>query len=271
MLTIPELTTSDKPPLLTLASQRLGGCGKSLGGQITVDSSYRSALDLHIFENDGQNFYDPYGTVRHVSLPPTDEVVHDQIADVRVHAELDRALLGAGANDCLIYDCAAGSLNRHTYVIDQLDIGPRLVAMDRHALVFVMTSARDDIARQGLETFEVWRDLLPSPHRIVPMISQRDGDIHQVPAGHDLRKLLKIATEGAFLVPRVPMTVVNDIRRSGLKLCELADTRNPLATAEMARKMAMDPTIVQLMRRSASALLSQTDEQMMRLGFTLGL
>ncbi|MGV8855897.1 MAG: hypothetical protein ACOH2L_14770, partial [Devosia sp.] len=189
MLEIPELVASELPPLLTLTSQRLGGSGKSLGGQIIVDGSYRSALDLHIFENDNQRFYDPYGPVQHVPLPPTEEVVHDPIADVRIHAGLDRALLAAGPNDCLIYDCAAASINRHTYVVDQLDVGLRLEAMGRHALVLVLTSARDDIARDALETFEVWRDLLPGTHRIVPMISQRDGNIHKLPTGHDLRKL----------------------------------------------------------------------------------
>lgn len=271
MLDIPELVAAAQPPLVAITSQRLGGCGKSLGGQIVVDGAYRSGLTPRIFENDGQHFYAPYGDVRHVLLPPTDEVVHDQIADIRVHSGFDQALLGAKPDDCLIYDCAAGALNRHTFVVDQLDVGLRLEAMGRHALVLVMTSAREDIAREALETFEVWRDLLPEPHRIVPMISQRDGDIRKLPAGHDLHKLLGIASDGAFLLPRIPMAIVNDIRRSGFKLCDLADTRNPLATAEMARKMGMDPTIVQMMRRSSGTLLSETDEQMTRLGFTLGL
>tara|TARA_A100001391_G_scaffold205405_1_gene205801 strand:+ start:1529 stop:2344 length:816 start_codon:yes stop_codon:yes gene_type:complete len=271
MLEIPDLVAAERPPLLTLTSHRLGGTGKSLSGQIVVDAAYRSGLNLAIFENDDQNFYDPYGNVHHVVLPATDEVVHDPIADVRVHGEFDRALLEAGPDDCLIYDCAAASINRHTYVIDQLDVGPRLEAMGRHALVLVPTSAREDIAREALETYEVWRDLLPTPHRIVPMISQRDGDVRHLPAGHDLRKLVKLTGDGAFLVPRIPTAIINDVRRSGMKLCELADTRNLLATKEMARKIGMDPTIVQMMRRSAGTVLSETDAQMRCLGFTLGL
>lgn len=129
MLEIPDLVAAERPPLLTLTSHRLGGTGKSLSGQIVVDAAYRSGLNLAIFENDDQNFYDPYGNVHHVVLPATDEVVHDPIADVRVHGEFDRALLEAGPDDCLIYDCAAASINRHTYVIDQLDVDPRLEAM----------------------------------------------------------------------------------------------------------------------------------------------
>jgi len=271
MLDIPEIVAANQPPAIAMITQKPGGCSKSFGTQIVVDGAYRSGLDLHIFQNDNQPFYDPYGAVHHTPLPATDEVVHDPIADVRVHSLFDRTLLQAGSTDCLIYDCAAGSLNRHTYIVDQLDLGLRLAAMGRHILILVPTSAREDIARESLETVEVWRDLLPEPHRIVPMISQRDGDIHRLPSGHDLRKLMKIATDGAYLLPRIPMSVLNDIRRSGMKLCDLADPRNPLATAEMARTMGMDPTIVQLMRRAAGTLLSETDEQTMRLGFTLGL
>lgn len=271
MFEIPELLVAEQPPLLILISHRIGGSGKSLGGQIFCDGAYRSMLNPHIFENDSQRFFDPYGNVHHVPLPPTEEVVHDQIADIRVHIEFDRALLNAAHSDCLIYDCAAASINRHTFVIDQLDIGLRLEAMGRHALVLVPTSAREDIAREAVECWQIWRDLLPSPHRVVPMISQRDGNIHTLPAGHDLRKLLKMSSDGAFLLPRVAMSVVNDIRLSGLKLCELGDSRNPLATAEMAQKMGMDPTLVQMMRRVAGGLLQDTDDQMRRLGFTLAL
>lgn len=271
MLDIPELVAQERPPLLTMNSHLLGGAGKSLGGHICADAAYRSGLALHIFENDGQRFYDPYVSVNQVVLPPSEELLHDQIADIRVHRGFDKALRDAGPTDCVIYDCAAASLNRHTFVVDQLDIGLRLEAMGRYALILVPTSAREDISREALVTWEVWRDLLPSPHLIVPMISQRDGNVHSLPAGHDLRKLLKLANDGALLLPRIAMSVVNDIRLSGLKLCELGDSRNPLATAQMADKMGMDPTLVQMMRRVAAGLLEDTDAQMQRLGFTLAL
>ncbi|WP_127143893.1 hypothetical protein [Pelagibacterium montanilacus] len=271
MLDIPEIVAAPQSPLLTIPSHRLGGSAKSFMSQILVDAGHRSGLDLKIFENDSQRFYDPYASVQHILFPPTDVVVHDPIADVRVHSVLDRALLEAGPNDCLIYDTSAASINRLTFVMDQLDVALRLVAMERHALIVVPTSAREDIARDALETYEVWRDLLPAPHRVVPAVSQRDGDIHTLPAGHDLRKLLKVAEDGAFLMPQVPMTIIDGIRRSGLMLFRLGDSRNPLETAEMAKKMGMDPTLVQMMRRAAGTILSETDEQMRRLGFILGL
>lgn len=271
MLDIPPLLAVDQPPLLSLCSHRLGGCSKSFMGQLLIDAGCRSALNLDILENDSQRIYDAYGHVQHILLPPTDTIVHDPIADLRVHAGLDRAILKSDHATCIIYDCAAGALNRHTYVVDQLDIGLRLNAMERHCLVLVPTSARDDIAREAIATFEVWRELLPHPHRVVPVVSQRDGDIHNLPKGHDLHTLMKLATDGAFLLPRIPMSILNDIRRSGLTLYELADTSNPLATAAMAAEIGLDPTIVQLMRRAAGSLLSETDPQMVRLGFPLGL
>lgn len=271
MLEIPELAVQQQPPLLILSSHPLGGCSKSFTTQIFVDGAYRAGLNLHIVENDNQRFYDPYGDVNHLPMPPAEELIHDQLADIRAHAGFDKAVREAKPNDCVTYDCAAASLNRHTFVIDQLDVALRLEAMERYIMVAIPTSAREDIARQALEAWEVWRDLLPSPHIIIPVISQRDGDVRRLPEGHDLRKLLRIANDGAFLLPRVPMSVVNDMRLSGLKLCELGDSRNPLATGEMARKMGMDPTLVQLMRRVAAGVLMDTDVQMERLGFTLGL
>jgi hypothetical protein len=271
MIDFPEIPPCDTPPLIVLTQHRLGGSGKSLCGQLLVDAAYRSGLDLKLFENDDQPFYDPYGEVCHIKMPATETVVHNSRADVSAHVSLDRALIAAGPNDCLIYDCSAASINRHTYVFDELDFALRLAAMERYCMVAIPVSARPDLAREALLGFEIWRDLLPFPNRIVPMINQRDGDVHDLPPGHDLHTLIKLASDGVFVIPRTTMAVINDWRRSNMRLCDLADTRDILGTAAMAKKIGQDPTIMQMMRRAAGRLLTESDNQMVRLGFLPGL
>lgn len=271
MLDFPEIPQSDQPPLIVLTQHRIGGSGKSLAAQLLCEAAHRSGLNLSIFDNDEQRFFDAYGTVSRIKLPASESVVHDPIADIRVHAALDRRLHEAQDNECIIYDCAAASIDRHTFVVDELDIALRLQAMDRHCVVFVPVTVRPDIAREAIVAYEIWRDLLDPPNRVIPVLSHRDGDVRNVPAGHDLRKLLKIARDGVLVVPPTPMAVINEIRLSGLRLGEMADPRNILATAEIAHRIGQDPTIFQLMRRASAKLLTGTDAPMRRLGFTLGL
>ena len=271
MTDFPEIPNCDKPPLIVLTQHRLGGSGKSLIGQLFVDAAFRSGLDVGLYENDDQTFYDAYGKVCHIRMPATEVVVHEPRADVTAHGAFDRAVLAAGSNSCLLYDCSAASLNRHTYVFDELDYALRLHAAGRYCLVLIPVSARPDIARESLVAYEVWRDLLPHPNRIVPVINQRDGNVHDLPAGHDVHTLVRQASDGVFVIPRTTMAVINDWRRSGMRLCDLADTRDILGTAAMAEKIGQDPTIMQMMRRAAGRLLTETDPQMIRLGFLQGL
>lgn len=271
MFDIPEPAISEQPPALALIQQQIGGSGKSFTGQLLADAAYRSERELGIFENDGQRFYDGYGPVTRLLLPPSEEVVHDPIADVRAHSPLSTALSSLSDDGLLLYDCCAANLNRHTFAIQYTNLPERVLATGRHCLILIPSSARPDIAREALTGYEVWRDLLPSPHRVIPVISRRDGTIDHLPAGHDLLKLVKSAADGVLLMPRTPMAIINDIRRSGLRLCDLADMRNPLSTPEIAARIGQDPTIVEMMRRCAGDMIAKFDPQLQRLGFPLGL
>src|SRR5690606_38137317 len=121
------------------------------------------------------------------------------------------------------YDTSAASLNRLGYVIDMLNIPDRVAAMESHCLVLVPASARPDIASEALATFQVWKSIMPSPHRVVPVIFHRDGDPSRVPEGHPLRALVAVAEDGCIVQPRVPMQVLLAHKGSGLPLYQLAD------------------------------------------------
>ncbi|KQN73480.1 hypothetical protein [Devosia sp. Leaf64] len=271
MLDFPEIRQQEMPPLLIMTQHRLGGVGKSLVAHLLAEASHRSLLSLWLYDNDGQQFLKPYGQLTRLLLAATEIVVNDPLADIRAHEALDQRLHMALPNDILLYDGAASSINRHTYAVDQLDFGPRLEAIGRYAMIAIPVTTRPDIARDALVAFEIWRDLLPSPHIIVPFISNRDGDVRNVSPGHDLRKLVKMANDGVVVIPPTPMAIINEIRLSGLTLGDMADPRKILEIAKIAESIGQNPTIFQLMRRASAKLITETDGAMRRLGFTLGL
>jgi hypothetical protein len=271
MLDFPSLTQRDDAPALVMTSHSSGGASKTTTSLFALDAAWRSSRSLAILENDRQDSLAAYGPVTRVIFAPTEEVVHDPIADIVAHDPLDQALRNLGEATTIFYDGAAASLNRHTYVFEMLNVADRLAALGRHCLVLIPVSARHDLARESLQGYETWRTLLPAPHQIIPVLFHRDGDLRGVPAGHDLRKLLKMASDGVLVQPRVPMPVLIQHRRSGMKLCDLADSRNPLATAEIAARIGIAPSIVEMMRRCAGDALNYMDPQFQRLGFPLGL
>lgn len=271
MLEFPLPTQRDMPPALIVSSHYSGGSSKSQGLIYSADVCWRAGRDLSIFENDRQPILNAYGSVTRVVLSPTEEVVHNSVADIEAHAAFDDALRNVTENTTILYDCAAASLNRHTYIFDMLNVADRLAAMGRYCMVEVPVSARNDLARESLLTYETWRLLLSAEHLVIPFVFHRDGDAGRVPPGHDLHKLISMAGDGVLVQPRIPMPVLTDYRRSGMKLCELADARNPLDTGEMAARIGIHPSLVEMMRRCAGDALTFIDPQFERLGFRLGL
>lgn len=259
------------PPALVLTQQQIGGSGKTFVSQIAIDAAIRAGIDLTIFENDGQTVFDCHGGATRIVLPATEEVVHDPLADVRAHAPLSAALTGLEANAMVFYDGCAASLNRHTFGIQYTNIPERLVAMGRHMVVLLVVSARPDIAREGLICYEVWRDMLGAPHRVIPVVSERDGSTKSLPAGHDVNKLVKMAADGVITLPRIPMPVINEARRTGMRLSDLGDPRNPLDTPDIAGRTGQDAATLELVRRCIGEFLVELDPQLQRLGFPLGL
>lgn len=271
MLEFPPLVPRDLPPAVAMTSHISGGAGKTTFALMMLDVAWRSSCRLFIFENDRQPCLAAYGDVQRVLLAPAEEIVHDSLADVMNHASFDTTVRGLQPGDFAFYDGAAASLNRHSYVWEMLNFAGRLEAMGRYMMVAVPVTTRADLARESLVVYETWRELLSPAHIVIPVILHRDGDPRKVPAGHDLHTLVKLARDGVIVQPRIPMPILIQQRRSGMKLCELADARDPLTTEAIAKRIGMDPTIVELMRRCSADILTAIDPQLERLGFQLGL
>jgi hypothetical protein len=271
LLDFPPILQREAPPALMMTSHISGGASKTQSSIYALDAAWRAARDLVIFENDRQDIFGAYGPVTRLVLAATEQVVHDPIADIAGHEAFDVALRNTTDKTTILYDGAAASLNRHTYVFDMLNVADRIAALGSYCVVFVPVSARSDLARESLLTFTTWRELLPAPHAIIPVVFHRDGDAGKVPRDHDLAKLVKRADDGVLVQPRVPMAVLTQLRQSGMKLCELADARNPLDTGDIAARIGIAPTLVELMRRCAGDALDFIDPQFERLGFQFGL
>lgn len=262
----------DVAPGLVIVSQISGGTSKTWTATLIIDAAVRAGRTLKIFENDRQDILGAYGKVNRIKLAATEEVVHNPVADIEVHEDLDTALrrLAKHKDETVVYDTSAASLNRLGYVIDMLNIPDRVAAMESHCLVLVPASARPDIASEALATFQVWKSIMPSPHRVVPVIFHRDGDPSRVPEGHPLRALVAVAEDGCIVQPRVPMQVLLAHKGSGLPLYQLADLRDPLATMDIAKRAGITPVVAELMRRACADVLAEFDPQLARLGFQLG-
>ena len=271
MLEFPPVTARDLPPALSVTSHISGGSSKSTTSFYALDAAWRSSRELIILDNDGLDALNAYGKVIRVHLAPTEDVVNEPLADIIAHQPFDQALREMTDKTMIHYDGAAASLNRHTFVMDMLNVPDRLEALGQYGVIYVPVSARLDLAKESLETFKVWRALFQSPHMVIPVVFHRDGDPSRVASDHPLAKLVKTATDGFIVQPRVPMTILTQYRRTGMKLCELADSRDPLGTGELAARIGIAPALVEMMRRCAGDALSAMDPQFQRLGFHLGL
>jgi hypothetical protein len=271
MLEFPPLVQRKDPPALCVTSQISGGASKTTTLGFALDAAWRSGRNVLIYENDRQDSLRAYGKVTRLAFPPSEDLVHEPLADVYTHGPFDTDLRKLDEKTTLFYDGAANALNRHTYVFETLNVAGRLAARGRYCVIFVPVSARADLAREGLLVFQTWRALLPAPHMVVPVVFHRDGDPSKVAADHDLRRLVAIASDGFITQPRIPMAVLIQHRRSGLKMCDLADARDPLATDAIAKRIGLDPTVVEMMRFNAAEMLRSLDPQFQKLGFTLGL
>lgn len=271
MLDFPPIATRELPPSLTVTTHVSGGSSKTTTSFYTLDAAYRASRDIVIFDNDGIKSLQSYGKVVRVQLAPTETVVNEPLADVEAHADFDEAIRKITDSTLIHYDCAAASVNRHTYIMDMLNVPDRLEALGRYAVLFVPVSARVDLAEESLNTFEAWRALFPEPHMVIPVVFWRDGDPRRVGSNHPLAKLIKIANDGVLVQPRVPMPILTQYRRTGMKLCELADGRDPLDTTKIAARTGIEPHVMEMMRRCAGDALANMDPQFQRLGFPLGL
>lgn len=263
---------SSAAPSLVIVSQIPGGASKTWTATLAIDAAVRSGRSVRIFENDTQPILGAYGDVTRIKLASTEDVVHNSTADIEVHAPLDEAIrhFADHPDQTVVYDTSAASLDRLSYVVDMLNIADRLEAMGSHCVILVPASARPDIAGDALITCKVWRSIMPHPHRIVPVIFHRDGDPARVPEDHPLREVVAGSEDGVIVQPRVPMPVLLAHKKSGLPIFALADTRDPLATAQIANRAGIEPVMAELMRRACADVLAQIDPGFERLGFRFG-
>jgi hypothetical protein len=271
MLDFPPVEPRDLPPALTIASHIVGGASKTTTGFYVLDAAWRSCLEPIIFSNDEVPIFKSYGTLHHLPLAPTETVVGEPLADIVAHEAFDAALRKWTDKQLLHYDCAAASLNRHSYVMEMLNVADRVVAMGSYATIFVPASARTDLSDGSLETFKVWRSLFPAPHMVIPVVIHRDGNPRQISASHPLAKLVKLASDGVIVQPPVPMSILTEYRRTGMKLWKLADSRDPLDTTALAAGIGLPATILETIRSCVAGALGSMDPQLQRLGFYLGL